>query len=256
MRRGTLSLLAALVAAAAGAAEPAVEYHDDRVTLRAADVPRADVVAALAHATGAELRGQVADPAPVTVTLDGVPLNDALHRLLGTQSFTVTYGTGGRVKTIALRGGPQDAAAGIAAGAAVIAASSEWQTDERLQRAAATLGGVAQREVPVNGRLAKAVGTRTPTFERLAQAALVDQDPRVRARALRAALATLEQDPELRDALAVTVTVLPPDVLVKFTREMASDGSEEFAARVARFARTSEVRRQATEVQRRLREPE
>lgn len=256
MRRATLALLAALVAARAGAGEPAVEYRDDRVTLRVADVPRADVVAAVAHATGAELRGQVSDAGPVTVTLERVPLNDALHRLLGTQSFTVTYGTGDRVTTIALRGGPQEAPAGIAAGAAVIAGSPEWQTDARLQRAAAALGGVAPREIPVNGRLAKAVGTRTPTFERLAQAALVDQDPRVRVRALRTALGTLEGDPELRDALAVTVTVLPPDVLVKFAREMAGEGAEDFAARVARFARTPEVREQALEVQRRLRTPE
>ena len=256
MRGAALALLAVLVAARAGAAEPAVEYRDDLVTLRAVDVPRADVLAAVARATGAELRGQVSDPGPVTVTLDGVPLNDALHRLLGTQSFTVTYGAGDRVTTIALRGGPQQATAGIAAGAAVIAASSEWQTDERLQRAAATLGGVAQREIPVNGRLAAAVGTRTPTFERLAQAALVDQDPRVRVRALRSALAALEGDPELCDALAVTVTVLPPDVLVRFTREMAGEDSGEFAARVARFARTSEVRETALDVQRRLRAPE
>ncbi len=248
------SLAAALLAVAAWAAEPTVEYHDDKVTLHATDVPRGEVVAAVARATGAELRGRVSDAGPVTLTLDGVGLNEALHRLLGMQSFTVTYGTGDRVKTIALRGGPQDAAAGIAAGAAVIAESPQWQTDERLQMAAATLGSVAQREIPVNGRLAQAVGTRTPTFERLAQAALVDQDPRVRVRALRTALATLEGDPELRDALAVTVTVLPPEVLVKFTREMASDDSEEFAARVARFAKTSEVRRQAAEVQRRLRD--
>ena len=52
-----------------------------------------------------ELRGTVLASHAVTVDLDGVPLDEALHRLVGAQNFTVRYGEGGRVKTIVLQGG-------------------------------------------------------------------------------------------------------------------------------------------------------
>jgi hypothetical protein len=247
----------ATAAPAAPVAAPAVEYRDDRVTLHVEHVVRADVLAAIARATGAELHGQVADAGEVTITLDATPLNDALHRLLGTQSFTVIYGEGTRVRAIDLRGGPHAGPPpGLAAGAAVLAESPAWQNDERLQAAAAALGTVAQRQIAVNGRLAQALGTRTTTFERLAQAALVNRDPHVRARALRTALGVLEGEPELRAALATTMTVLPTETLVRFTRDMAGDNAVEFAGRVTQAARTPEVRRQAGQVLGALRAPE
>ena len=99
-RAGGLALLAlVLTGVPAGAATPpGVEYRDDRVTVHAEQVPRADVLAAIARATGAELRGQVIDAGDLTIVFDAVPLGDALHRVLGTQSFTVTYGEGARVR--------------------------------------------------------------------------------------------------------------------------------------------------------------
>lgn len=252
MRHAWVAVLGMLLAlrGAAAASEPAVEYRDDRVSLRVEHVARGELLAAIAHATGAELRGQVEDPGEVTITLDAAPLNDALHRLLGTQSFTVTYGEGTRVRSIDLRGGPQvGPPAGLAANvAAAVADSPAWQTDARLQAAAAALGGVAGREVPVNGRLAQALGTHSATFERLVQAALVDRDPHVRARAVRSALAVLEGDPELRTALTTALTVLPLPTLLRFARSMAGDDATEFVGRVAQAARTPEVRSQVIHV--------
>src|SRR6185369_16298805 len=53
-------------------------------------------------------RGEPAD-ASVTIDLDAVPLRESLERLLGSRSFTLTYGEGGKLKTIQLKGGPQAA---------------------------------------------------------------------------------------------------------------------------------------------------
>jgi hypothetical protein len=107
-------LLPALVAGrpAAAAPEPPgprVEYRDDRLTAHIVEAPLHEVLAAIGKATGSEVRGQPLDDRPVSVALDAVPLDDALHRLLGSQNFTLSYARDGRPKTIVLLGGPEAA---------------------------------------------------------------------------------------------------------------------------------------------------
>src|SRR5437899_1912259 len=54
---------------------------------------------------------QVRDPHAVSAEFEGVPLAEALHRLLGDQNFALVYGNQGRLKSVRLLGGPQTAAA-------------------------------------------------------------------------------------------------------------------------------------------------
>jgi hypothetical protein len=106
-------LLPALVAGrpATAAPEPPgprVEYRDDRLTAHIEEAPLHEVLAAMGKATGAEVRGRPLDDRPVSVALDAVPLDDALHRLLGSQNFTLSYARDGRPKTVMLLGGPEE----------------------------------------------------------------------------------------------------------------------------------------------------
>src|SRR5262245_41866080 len=87
-----------------------VVYRDDRLAGHVDAVPLRDVLDAVAAASGAEIRGQPLDNRPVSADLDAVPIDDALHRLLGSQNFTLSYGSGGRLKTVVLLGGPESPA--------------------------------------------------------------------------------------------------------------------------------------------------
>src|SRR5262249_51879332 len=78
-------------------------------TLHAHDAPVAAILDEVKRQSGAEIRGEPA-AASVTIDLEAVPLREALERLLGPRSFTLTYGESGRLKAIELKGGPHAAA--------------------------------------------------------------------------------------------------------------------------------------------------
>src|SRR5262249_59330676 len=84
-----------------------VVYRDDRLSGHVDAAPLRDVLDAVAAASGVEIRGQPVDNRPVSADLDAVPIDDALHRLLGSQNFTLSFGSGGQLKTVVLLGGPE-----------------------------------------------------------------------------------------------------------------------------------------------------
>ena len=88
-----------------------VAYDDDRLTVHAEKVPLADVVREIGRQSGAEIVGEVRKPREVTRQFDGVPLFDALVRLLGEQNFTLRYGSEGKLRRISLLGEPLAATA-------------------------------------------------------------------------------------------------------------------------------------------------
>ena len=114
MFRPTFVLAFVLVTLAPGPARagqpPQVEYRNDRLTLHAHDTPVTAILDELKRQSGAEVRGEPA-AASVTVDLEAVPLREALERVLGSRSFTLTYGDKGTLKVIELKGGPQAARA-------------------------------------------------------------------------------------------------------------------------------------------------
>src|SRR6266481_5436506 len=81
---------------------PQVEYSNDRLTLHAREAPVTAILDEVKRQSGAEVRGEPA-VASVTIELEAVPLREALERVLGPRSFTLTYGENGRLKAIELK---------------------------------------------------------------------------------------------------------------------------------------------------------
>src|SRR4029077_18548760 len=98
-----------------GAAERVLHYEGDRLTVHLTGPPVTDVLDDLGRQAGAEIRGQVRDPREVSAEFEGLPLAEALHRLLGDQNFALVYGNEGRLKSVRLLGGPQTAVAAVPA---------------------------------------------------------------------------------------------------------------------------------------------
>jgi hypothetical protein len=195
-----LLVLAGLPAGAARANLPTVTYADDRVTASLEQVEVTDVLAALARASGAEIRGTPANPRKVTAEFDRTPLSDALGRLLGDQNFTVRYGKGGKI-TIVLAGGPE---APIPVPATPPAAG--------IQTASATTttvpGGLVlpkrfarHKPVYLSEPLQAVIGAEKGTFDQIFDVATTNEDGLTRAYAMQAALSTLEREGYLRRSL-------------------------------------------------------
>ncbi len=250
-RVGT-ALLLALVVPLAQAAEPEplpdVRYADDRVTATFDAVPLDAVLAALAAASGAAIRGAVVAPRDVTAELDRVPLSEALHRLLGEQNFTVSYGAGDRVKAIVLLGGPEapPPVPGTAVAQAAPAAPPAFPL--RLSRALRR-----HRPVAVPEPLAEAMGAEQATFPELLEVATGDDDGVRRAQATQVVLSALEKESGIRRSFLRTLHRLDDAGLAGIMSGTSGPGFQQILEYLAAHSREPSLQKKATVVLEQLR---
>jgi hypothetical protein len=246
-------VIALLVAGSAGAAPlERLEYRDDRVTLRAHDAPLADVVDSLKRQSGAELRGTAPDGV-VTAELDAVPLREALGRLLGEQSFTLTYGEGGRLKTIELKGGPVAKSPSTESASAHRGGGDAGKGPARWQAIATTFTDAGP--VPVTGLLRQVAGSDKASWDFVLRMTGA-KDPTVKSEAIRTGVRAVEEDADMRESLLGILRSMDDQELATFVRAMAgsiNDDPESIMKAIARASRDAEVRSRAHDVVRQLR---
>jgi hypothetical protein len=218
---------------------PQVVVRDDAVTAKLDEVPLSAVLAGLADATGAEITGDVANPHDVSLELHEVRLDEALKRLLGGQSFTLTYGNDGKLKRIALGGASEARTSRPGAGD-----QQKPEVPDEMKDAMQRVTGVFQSDqaIPIRGRLAEFLGADAAPFKDI-QAALKSEDRRVRAEARRTVVTALTADPETRVALATVVGNLSDEVLVNVLRGAAGVDAPELAMTFARYGGSGDLTR-------------
>jgi hypothetical protein len=203
------AVVAMFVQRPAFGAEPPVRWEHERVTARFTATPVGDAVQAVAAATGGELRGTVLASHEVTIELDAVPLDEALHRLVGAQNFTVRYGEGGRVKTIVLQGGegapPPRSEAPPAAGVAVETKPTFPIVLSRMFK--------RHRPLKLNDQLADRFGQEKASMPQLLELATADDDGITRALASQAVLSALEREGRYRRSFLRSLHDLDPEEL-------------------------------------------
>jgi hypothetical protein len=207
------------------------------VTAALQQAPIDEVIDAIADETGAELRG-VAPDREVTLRLDAVPIEDALERLLGSHSFTLTYDADGKLKRIELStaGG-----AGAASKATTAAGAPGSPANPATENARLNDYIRGNPTVEVGGRLGRVLGTNTSTFQDVMREALKNEDPRVRAEGRRAMVRSLVTDPEVRGALVATLDGMPAEALARALRGVAGADAEQLAAAFARYGRSAAI---------------
>src|SRR6476661_391235 len=170
MRAG-LGLAFGLVLTAHAAPELTLRWAEQRLTVRLHDVPAYEVLAEFARQSGAEIRGALREPGTVSAEFDDLPVAEALHRLFGAESFALVYGDGDRLREVRLLGapGPVDAPRPAAEPPTRVVVAPDD-----------TVTAVSKRPVPVEGRLARALGSSTATFEKLFETGLGARDESVR----------------------------------------------------------------------------
>jgi hypothetical protein len=230
---------------------PVVRYENDTLTVRLSKVPVTEVLDQLSQQTGARIRGQLKASRDVSAEFDAVPLSDALHRLLGDENFALVYGTDGALRAVKLLGGP------TASGPSMASAGGTMMTTTTLGQPVSPVGllGLFDRHlpVPVSGRLAQVLGSETASMRQLLEVGLHNEDPGVRAEAVRTGVQVLETEPELRSAVITTVGGMDDAELGAVLRGLAGDRAEEMAMHIATQTRVTELRTKASSVLQRLR---
>jgi hypothetical protein len=247
------ALVLAVCASAGAAPLERLEYRKGRLTVRAEETPLADVIDALKRQSGAELHGTPPDKT-VTAKLDAVPLREALERLLGAESFALTYGDKERLKKIELRGGPVAAPqkAEPAPEPTVNLGAHDGKTPDHWL---AVLDNLTA-PVPVTGRLREVAGTDNAGWDFVLSKASQHDDPALRADAIRAAVRAIENHPEMREGVTGALLRMDDEQLAAYVRARARSVEDEpvpFVKSIVRYSRNSDLRSRAHELIRQLR---
>lgn len=223
------SFVLLLHATALCAQPPLLEYADGRLTARIDQVPLADVLDALAEATGARIRGDVLEPRVVTKRFDDLAIERAVDRLLGRQNFTLRYAADGSLASIDLRGLPA-----APSGATRVARVRPPDLHRRVQLSPSLARALGRTHVPITG---------------LIDAAARQSNVAVRAEAVRLLATTIEADRDLRGA----IVALSDTALAALLRAKAGARATEIAAGLMGAARSMELRAKASRALRELR---
>lgn len=255
MRRRGLVLLAILLVTpvTAQAAAPKVEYRDDRVTAKFEQVELEAALAALAEASGAQLRGGVRTPRTISMELDAVPVNEALPRLLGEQNFTLSYGADGKLAAIVLLGGPEKPPSPEAAKAAASpAAGSTKQPAFPLQLSRAFRD---HRPVAVPPPLSRRMKSEEAKLPELLEVATVDTNGVNRAMATQLVLSTLEKESRLRRSFFRTLRQLDEPTVATIMASSSGPRFKEMMEYLAIHSREPGLQKKAAAVVEQLSPP-
>lgn len=236
-------LVAAVVLASAMAAAADVRWEHERVTARFVAVPLAEAVQALADATGGELQGGVTEPRDLTIELDAVSLEEALHRMLGTQNFTVRYGEKG-VKAIVLRGGPE---APPPKSQASPAAGVQEPHEPQKPTFPIVLSRMFNRHRPIklSEPLVERFGEEKATMPRLLEIATGDDDGINRALASQAVLSALEKEARYRRSFLRSLHDLSPDDMTALAQGPSGERLEELLTYLSAHSREPTLQKKA-----------
>jgi hypothetical protein len=239
-----LALLLLVPTAAVGAA-PSLRYADGRLSGRVEQAELADVLAEVARQADLEIRGLSAEPEPVSVALDDVPLDEALGHLLAGRSFVLAY-AGARPTRVTIFGRPDGSPLRVLH---PTRPSPRRHTPRPPTRAA---NGSVDSEVPLRGRLARALGVERASFPQVMGAAVRSQDARVRVDALRLALRMLDAEPDVYASPLRMLAGMDDATLASWLTRIAGDDALRVLRWTARAARAEALRLRAVAVVRYL----
>lgn len=241
---GSVALAADGAADAAGT--PPVAIQQDRITGEFVGVSAEHALRQIADATHADVVGTVVEGRQVTVKLDNVPLEVALQRILGPQSFSLVFDADGGLRRIRLINSPNAPAAGVTRSAA----PAPTQTVSNPAQ-------LMQLEVPIStvGPLAERLGpSGKATLGQLFELAARSDDAGTRVAAVDASMAAIERDTNLQGSIDSMLTGMDDQALAMLIRSTAGDRANELMSRILSRTRRPEFRQRIVNTLRALRE--
>ena len=257
----TLSALPMLAGLSAAAADEPVEVvavaaeseaprplavQQDRITGEFVGVSAEEALRQIASATGADVVGTVLEGRQVTVKLDDVPLEAALQRILGTQSFSLVFEADGGLRRIRLINAPMapTAPAGgrvAPAPAPVVSNAAQFMA---LEVPISTVGPLAEKLGP-SGKA---------TMGQLFELAARSDDAGARVAAVDASMAAIERDTNLQGSIDSMLTGMDDQSLAMLLRSTAGERASELMSRILSRTRRPEFRQRIVNTLKALRD--
>lgn len=240
-------------AAPSAAAPPTVSVRNDKVTLKADDVEVETVVAAIAKEAGATVQG-TASKRRVTMEIDGIPMKEALQRVLGEQNFTLTYAHDS-LKVIQLKNDAEDKlrrsnTASNANDVTVKGDPSDWAPKGWWKMTRMFDG----KRIPIDRSVQRSAEGDTVSWDWLVQGAYVMRDANARQDLVRRGVKAFEADKELRDGVLAATESMSDDEIARFVRAFCRDRGAKFVRAIAITANDDELKSRARAVALRIRE--
>lgn len=241
-------------AAAEAAKEPAKEaaanvvtYKNDKLTAHVQGMPADAFLAEIAKQADAKLTGTLEKAQPVTADWTDIPLKEALEHVLGAQNFTLTYSEQGTLRAIQLKGVQQE---GTPAAAEAPADPQDFMKTPEYKIFKAFDG---RDRVPIEGAVAKRLGTPDARWDSIGNLAYADDDPAVRRSAVEAGMHAFEADESMRQAVMGPASGMSDAELAAFARARMYHRAEDFVRNLRRTTTLPDLRDRATGVLRELR---
>ena len=227
-----LALLGTIVAPGI-ASPPTVTWEDDTVTATFDGVPVDEAVAALARATGVEVRGELHELRDIHATFERARFPEVLDRLVGEQNFTITYDAAGRPRRVELLGMPE------------VSEPPAWRGSP------GGFGNVvtAYGEVSLPPVLADALGRQRAHLGWVLRRSARHQDPAVAAAVIALFVRTVDAEPGLHDAFLRTDDARVTRVL----RIWFGPGTERFLGTLAEETHDPLLRSKALRLEKQVR---
>jgi len=221
-----------------------IEYRDDdTLSVDLVGVPLSEILAEIARQTHAEIRGAPREAGQVTARFEGVPLSEALDRLLCGQSYALIYGEDGMLRAIPLLGSPQISSSPARELGMPLTAPGSLPPD---------VASLFARPLPVAGSVADALGASTANLSQLMRLWLEDEDATVREQSVRSGFRAVENAAELRAATIDFANASDAGDLATLFRNFAGSRAEELVDTIAKQTKVTELRNKATLVLRQL----
>jgi len=247
-RRAAMGLLLVVLAQTPARPEDGaarvVRYANDALTVRLSRASVNEVLDEIARQTGAEIRGQSMDSREVSADFDAVPLPEALDRLLGSQNFTLIYGENGNLRAVQLLGEARNPAPRPP--------ETPITPDMYPHDIMAVYLGRSVT-LPPGSRLRQLLAASTATLRQVVDVGLRHPDAAVRAEAVHMAMQVAESDPQLRAALAESVSGIDDNTLSGVVRQAAGEHAEEVVSIVASETAIGPLRVKANAILRAIR---
>lgn len=210
-----------------------VEYRKDALSVHAGGVPLSTVLAEVSRVTGCRIVGLVEEARDVTADFDGVPVEDALRRLLGSQPFATRY--------------HQDDLAMIE----LVDRGKGGEPVIVYPTPARDASPDKPMTMPLSGVLATRLGAPSAPITQVATLALGDQDASMRSAATQAIVAAIDANPQLRDEFIAVYGRMADEALVHMSQTMP--GASDFFEYLSEHTQSKELREKAGSVLRTLR---
>jgi hypothetical protein len=250
---------------------PALLYRDDRLTANVSQMSVHALLSEIGRQSGARVRMEGVADRDVSARFAGLPLPEALRRILGEENFTLVYGrtraasgepggaglreiqvfgdggTGVTPQRLAAAAQPPPTVAGGQADANTVIAGGVMA---QLSRVLENHGDI---QLPPGSSLAATLGSEQASFQQLIGVAMRDGDRALRREAAEVLAGVFDSDPEARALLAAPGdAALDPEVIASFVRASGGPNAEEFLGDMAQRLRTPALRAKVNQIRARL----